>query len=622
MTKIKILDRTYTVPTAPAHLDTLKVEIQQRSERVRLGQRPGRREKRVVGHKTAFLFFKGDPIVEEVQLPPEPMGEDERLRELETLVSNYDAMIGHIKSSQRAYERFFGELAQGVQQAVEAGTGRVREMERRRAELDGEAQSVGNEALAGRAREIEHRLMRSVRIMAQATLLLLRKIALCEEGLRALAGDHEAQQKVLAGLRQQIDLNRRLALLERDVAQFEKDVEAMARMSLQFETYMRDYFGPLQSLLEQIAEVDERFHGAVQEIEDLTRVLLDEGKSDLALPAGDDRLLDILVKGTLDRDMLGDLLDRVEQHDERLEAFDVEMAVGEASIENALANVEALVQVRLEPLLELAPPPATAAIPAGRGALDDFVIVEPNTFWMGSGDDDPEASDNERPRHEVILTTRFAIQRTPITQRQWLALMGNNPSHFKGEDRPVEQVSWFDAVAYCNARSRQEGLEECYAFKGARGRPGQEGFAIEEVLFKGKTCPGYRLPTEAEWECACRAGTSTPRYGILDEIAWYGGNSVDQTHPVGQLKPNAWGLHDMLGNVWEWCWDGYSDDCRFALETSPEGSQASTEGGVTRVKRGGGWDSIARSCRAAFRRGDAAPRRRRLLGFRLARSYD
>jgi formylglycine-generating enzyme len=154
-------------------------------------------------------------------------------------------------------------------------------------------------------------------------------------------------------------------------------------------------------------------------------------------------------------------------------------------------------------------------------------------------------------------------------------------------------VSWWDAVEFCNALSVHEGVAPAY-----RIRRNVEGVEWDIAV------DGYRLPTEAEWEYACRAGTTGPRYGPLDEIAWYRGNSGGRAHDVGGKRPNPWGVYDMLGNVWEWCWDLYDPDVY----------------GTYRVLRGGGWFDEHWSCRASVRRRSHPTLVVDDLGFRLARS--
>ena len=189
---------------------------------------------------------------------------------------------------------------------------------------------------------------------------------------------------------------------------------------------------------------------------------------------------------------------------------------------------------------------------------------------MGAPSDDMDASVEERPPHTVILTRGFWMCDHEVTQAEYQEVMRSVPSEFRGLDRPVENVTWFDAVAYCQRLTERE-------IKAGRIPRRHE----------------YRLPTEAEREYACRAGTTTPRYGKLDAIAWWSGNSGGQTHPVKQKQPNAWGLHDMLGNVDEWCADwfgGYSG----GIDTDPMGPPEGTK----RVVRGGSWffeDLILRS---------------------------
>jgi formylglycine-generating enzyme required for sulfatase activity len=213
--------------------------------------------------------------------------------------------------------------------------------------------------------------------------------------------------------------------------------------------------------------------------------------------------------------------------------------------------------------------------------------IPPGRFWMGASPDDREAFAVESPRHEVHLTRGYWLFDTPCTQALWQAVMGTNPSHFKGGERPVERVSW----------------EDCQGF-------------IERL---NGQLPGLSLslPTEAQWEYACRAGTETARYAEeLEAIAWYEANSGNETHSVKQLEPNAWGLYDMLGNVLEWCQDGKRNYTE-AVKVDPVGP---TDVGAVRVIRGGGWRDSAQGVRAAFRvwfpPGDANDN----LGFRCASS--
>lgn len=201
----------------------------------------------------------------------------------------------------------------------------------------------------------------------------------------------------------------------------------------------------------------------------------------------------------------------------------------------------------------------------------NMVNISAGTFWMGATDDDQFKQSNELPRHQVKLGA-FSISKYPVTQAQWQAVMGTNPSYFKGNELPVEQVSWNDCQAFCQKLSS----------------------------ITGKT---FRLPTEAEWECACRAGTQTiwpfgNEQGLLGQYAWFNGNSGNQTHPVGQLQPNAWGLFDMLGNVWEWCSDWFDE--RYYANSSQDNPQGPS-GGQYRLLRGGGWSNNPNSCRSAFR---------------------
>lgn len=240
----------------------------------------------------------------------------------------------------------------------------------------------------------------------------------------------------------------------------------------------------------------------------------------------------------------------------------------------------------------------------------DDVIVEPisdmaripaGTFTMGSAKTEKGRDLDEDPLTEVVFVQGFWMGKHEVTQREYQELMGDNPSWFKGNlDHPVEQVSWDEAVSYCALLTQVER---------AAGR-------IPATFF-------YRLPTEAEFEYASRGGTrgrfhfgDDPEAKELDQYAWYDGNSTKTSHPVGQKKPNPFGLYDINGNVWEWCSDWYSPAYAGGTVYHPIGAVS----GKTRVFRGGGWDYTADACRSAFRNHVAPTRRAKYLGFRIVLS--
>jgi formylglycine-generating enzyme required for sulfatase activity len=234
---------------------------------------------------------------------------------------------------------------------------------------------------------------------------------------------------------------------------------------------------------------------------------------------------------------------------------------------------------------EPAPRPKTPAeSPVARTPSDvEMVLVPGGEFTMG----DDQGEDDERPAHRVRLSP-FYIDVSEVTQASFQALMGRNPAKFAAPTRPVERISWYAALQYCNMRSQREGLQPCY------------DLTTQTCDF---AADGYRLPTEAEWEYACRAGT-TGNWSFdgdekkLASHAWYKANAGKTTHDVRQKRPNPWGLYDMHGNVAEWCHDHYHE--RYAegeLATDPTGPADGDE----RLLRGGSWKSDADSCRSPAR---------------------
>jgi formylglycine-generating enzyme required for sulfatase activity len=207
-----------------------------------------------------------------------------------------------------------------------------------------------------------------------------------------------------------------------------------------------------------------------------------------------------------------------------------------------------------------------------------------------------ELRDDRKKTKWTVAIDQFLLSRFLVTQDLYFDITGEFPGTFRGGKKPVETVSWKDAITFCNLLSHNSGLRPCYDVNSVS----------EEITFDPDS-DGYRLPSEAEWEYACKAGTAERRYGVLDKIAWYKDNSDGSTHDVGKKEPNAWGLYDMIGNVWEWSNDLYDE----------------TSYGTYRIIRGGGWFDEERSCLATNRR-RSHPSRYRIddLGFRIARNLN
>ena len=252
-----------------------------------------------------------------------------------------------------------------------------------------------------------------------------------------------------------------------------------------------------------------------------------------------------------------------------------------------------------QPATQSATSPATqtSTQPAKELTLDlgnkvtmKLALIPAGKFMMGSPAGEKDRVDSEGPQREVTISNAFYMGIYHVTQEQYEQVMGKNPSNFKGAQNPVEQVSWDDAVEFCKALSKKA----------------------------GKT---VSLPTEAQWEYACRAGSKTrfsygddDDYGKLGDYAWYTKNSDNKTHPVGQKKPNDFGLYDMHGNVLQWCSDWYAESYANANKTDPMGPAS----GSDRVLRGGCWYGDPDRCRSAYRRWFTPDNRHYGVGFRVS----
>jgi formylglycine-generating enzyme required for sulfatase activity len=237
-----------------------------------------------------------------------------------------------------------------------------------------------------------------------------------------------------------------------------------------------------------------------------------------------------------------------------------------------------------------------------------MILVEGGTFMMGSPSSEPGRNQREGPQHSVTVSS-FWMGKYPVTQAEWVEVMGGNPSYFRNNaNSPVENVSWFRAIEYCNLRSVRAGLTPVYTISGTN-------------VTWDRNANGYRLPTEAEWEFAARGGNKAGSGFIysgsnnIDDVAWFNGNSGDSTHPVGSKKPNQLGIHDMNGNVLEWLWawfGSYTDE----EKTNPIGPNS----GTGRVLRGGSWSSSMEHVRISARSGLEPTLRSTSFGFRVVRN--
>ena len=234
--------------------------------------------------------------------------------------------------------------------------------------------------------------------------------------------------------------------------------------------------------------------------------------------------------------------------------------------------------------------------------ISNMVFVEGGTFQMGSNDGDSD----EKPVHQVTVSS-FYIGKYEVTQKEWREVMGTNPSYFKGDNLPVEQISWFQAVEYCNKLSIKEGLTPFYSGSGNN-------------ITCNWSANGYRLPTEAEWEYAARGGNKSKGYKYsgsndVGPVAWYSSNPGSKTQAVGTKQANEIGIHDMSGNVWEWCWDWY-DDYASASQNNPRGAT----NGSSKVLRGGSWSNVDNYCRVSNRYFIIPDYCHYSIGFRVSRA--
>jgi len=278
------------------------------------------------------------------------------------------------------------------------------------------------------------------------------------------------------------------------------------------------------------------------------------------------------------------------------------------------------------------------SVPVTFEEMKQMINVPVGEFTMGALEKDSRAGDKEKPRHHVNISRPFAIGKYLVTQGLWENVMGNNPSGFRGISRPVEEVSWFDCIIFCNKLSEIDGLEKVYSLPNELESTlmkqldtedssinynhqwrDDEIDAFSSQIVQNLDANGYRLPTEAEWEYAAKAGDDFKHAGsdVADDVAWtlFSRTNERRTHPVGEKKPNSFGIFDMSGNVNEWCWDIFGP---YSAEDSE--NPTGPDSGNYRVRRGGSWDSDSWFARVSDRGGYSPSMRDDSQGFRLCKT--
>jgi formylglycine-generating enzyme required for sulfatase activity len=462
---------------------------------------------------------------------------------------------------------------------------------------------------------------------------MLKKIDLISESIQKLAEDQDTQKRVFSKMIGELNGYKQVYQLQIELDNLEKEAIEMAKVAINLEQYLKPIIGQFQGLIDRVVTIDGELSRSVSEVESLVQNIL-SSESAVSFRKNENlsaSLLNFLVTSEEKRGRLAIALERAEQ--EGWQWTEVEIPDEEIELETAIQRINNHVIERVgnfitsvvgdSPIPPLPQPetpldnktpsspsdwmiPSKSAQPETalgnktsftenlpNGITLEMVSLPAGEFLMGSPDSDSDASDDEKPPHQVKVNS-FAIGKYPVTQAQYEAVMGTNPSYFKNNPQnAVERVSWNDAQAFCQKLSQ----------------------------ITGKT---YRLPTEAEWEYACRAGTTTRFYfgddaNQLGDYVWYNGNSQDKTHPVGQKKPNAWGLHDMIGNVWEWCEDDWHDNY---IGAPTDGSawfiKNDNRSQPTKCLRGGSWDFNPNHCRSADRIRDSPGNDDYGIGFRVA----
>ena len=633
MANITIYKRQYTLPVLETdRFEQLQRRIRERQQMIQQGKRAQQIEERY--HETlppeqpesvgllGRLFGKQAAARPRVitktrtKTQVQDLSAEERFALMKELMSEYVTMLGMLDTHKVEYDRLLAQIGDDIRLVAAEKCQKYLATDADLTRLEQDALADHDDSDARSLQADRGRLIQTIRVLGQAILLITKKIDLFHAGLNKIADDQELKKTLVDKKLRKLNRQYEMYLVKQKIVEYQKEVSEMLKVALNFEELMRECFGPLQALIEDVTGMDGAFAGAVEEIKNLTRVMLNDDSGALAANAlndAEEELLNFLMRSQLQRDQLADVVNSAWQAEAEAE-FDADMAQGEAvSVRQALENLRTFLDARLPVNSGVSQSGAShldltaqsrlrtpVVVELGQGVTLELMEIPGGTFWMGQRDEEQrflkqqnwwnDYFNCERPRHQVTVAP-FWIGKYPITQAQWQAVMGNNPSHWKDANRPVEQVSW----------------NECQEF-------------VKKLNDRGQG--EFRLPTEAEWEYACRAGSETI-YAFGDDpaqlgnYAWFNENSGSETHPVGQKSPNAFGLYDMHGNVWEWCADTWHENYTGA---PTDGSAWGSLGdGKAKLLRGGSWNFVPVNVRSASRYWNVPDFQYYYIGIRVVR---
>jgi formylglycine-generating enzyme required for sulfatase activity len=529
---------------------------------------------------------------------------------LDKLVKNYDAVIETIQTHQGEYQDFFENLADEIREIVTRKCQDIANVEQERSEVERIARLENDSDLLQIVASQKSQILETAKAIGYAAILMLKKLDLMSASLEKIANDQQTQREVLESMVKKLSVQKRAYEVQLKINRLQAETAELTKIALNFESYMESFLGSFQTLLGNVAKVDKDLSGAVQEIKQIAELAMSQQTSYIAMnDSSSQNILDFLVASDMKKDRLLDALESSRNANSEIE-FDYRLSNDNpnTSLDICLENIQTYVQFQLKPLFiskmereqskgqkkALNPDATKVPLKYNHTLIAqlqlELIDIPSGSFMMGSND-----YSSEKTMHRVTMQA-FKMSKYPITQQQYLIVIGNNPSHFKKDSMncPVESVSWQDAVDFCQKLS----------------------------LILGQP---VKLPSEAQWEYSCQAGNNgkdlPARYYFgndasqLGNYAWHEKNSVSTTHPVGQKLPNKWQLYDMHGNVWEWCEDVWHD----SYDGAPFDGIAWLENGKNneRVLRGGSWSHNHINCRSTNRFKIDESMRENNIGFRI-----